>query len=125
MSPTDFADSADSGILRCVSKETSYLQSAVGKDMATVLGYKDTRSAVFDHVDKEDKTTEVICLSGSNYKTHAVLINESGLYSLILSSKLPQARKFKHWVTAVVLPQIRGTGTHVPAYILQRAGNIS
>ena len=56
----------------------------VGKDIATILGYKDTRSAVADHVDTEDKTTEVICLPGSNYKSQAVLINESGLYSLIL-----------------------------------------
>lgn len=85
----------------------------VGKDIATILGYKDTRSAVADHVDTEDKTTEVICLPGSNYKSQAVLINESGLYSLILSSKLPQAKLFKRWVTSEVLPAIRKDGGYI------------
>lgn len=86
----------------------------VGKDVAEVLGYKDTRKAIQSHVDDEDKTTGVICPSGSNYKTQAVFINESGLYSLILSSKLPQAKAFKRWVTNVVLPQIRKTGGYIP-----------
>ncbi len=66
------------------------------------------------HVDEDDKTTQTICRGGSNYKTQAVFINESGLYSLILSSKQPQARQFKHWVTAEVLPQIRQTGGYIP-----------
>ena len=64
----------------------------VGKDVATALGYKDSKRAVYDHVDVDDKTTVLIQHPGSNYKTNAVVINESGLYSLILSSKLPQAR---------------------------------
>jgi len=81
----------------------------VGKDVANILGYKNTRDALVKHVDNKDKTTVAICDTGSNYKTQAVIINESGLYSLILSSKLPQAKVFKHWVTAVVLPQIRKT----------------
>ena len=86
----------------------------VGKDVAQVLGYKDASRAVFDHVDKEDKTSLVIHQSGSNYKANTTVINESGLYALILSSKLPQAREFKRWVTAEVLPQIRRTGGYIP-----------
>ena len=86
----------------------------VGKDVAQVLGYKDASKAVCDRVDKEDKTTLPIQQCGSNYKTQATFINESGLYALILSSKLPQAREFKRWVTAEVLPQIRRTGGYIP-----------
>ena len=61
----------------------------------------------FAHVDDEDKTSTLIQGSGSNYKSHAVFINESGLYSLILSSKPESAKRFKHWVTSEVLPSIR------------------
>ena len=86
----------------------------VGKDVATALGYKDSKRAVYDHVDVDDKTTVLIQHPGSNYKTNAVVINESGLYSLILSSKLPQAKEFKRWVTSEVLPQIRQTGGYIP-----------
>ena len=86
----------------------------VGKDVAQVLGYKDASRAVYDHVDKEDKTSLVIQQSGSSYKANTTFINESGLYALILSSKLPQAREFKRWVTAEVLPQIRRTGGYIP-----------
>lgn len=86
----------------------------VGKDVAEVLGYSNTRDALRKHVDLEDKTTVAFCDTGSNYKTQAVLINESGLYSLILSSKLPQAKAFKRWVTNEVLPQIRKTGGYIP-----------
>lgn len=86
----------------------------VGKDVATALGYKDSKRAVYDHVDVDDKTTVLIQHPGSNYKANAVVINESGLYSLVLSSKLPQAKQFKHWVTSEVLPQIRQTGGYVP-----------
>ncbi len=82
----------------------------VGKDVAEALGYKKPENALSSHVDSEDKTTTLIQGTGSNYKSNAVLINESGLYSLILSSKLPTAKQFKHWVTAEVLPQIRKTG---------------
>ena len=86
----------------------------VGKDVAKALGYKNTRDALNKHVDAEDKTTVAIRDAGSNYKSKAVLINESGLYSLILSSKLPQAKAFKRWVTSEVLPQIRMTGGYIP-----------
>lgn len=86
----------------------------VGKDVAAVLGYSNTRDALRKHVDTEDKTTVAIRDIGSNYKSNAVLINESGLYSLILSSKLPRAREFKRLVTSEVLPQIRRTGGYIP-----------
>ena len=78
-----------------------------------VLGYAKPQNALAAHVDEDDKTTALIQGTGSNYKTQATLINESGLYSLILSSKLPQAREFKRWVTSEVLPQIRRTGGYV------------
>ncbi|MDO4958751.1 MAG: BRO family protein [Prevotellaceae bacterium] len=66
------------------------------------------------HVDDEDKTTALIQGAGSNYKSQTTIINGSGLYSLILSSKLPQAKEFKRWVTSVALPQIRKTGGYIP-----------
>ena len=82
----------------------------VGKDVAAALGYKKPENAIANHVSDEDKTSTLIQGSGSNYKSKATIINESGLYSLILSSKLPSAKEFKHWVTAEVLPSIRKTG---------------
>lgn len=85
----------------------------VGKVVAEALGYKNSRKAIIDHVDPEDKTTVTIRDTGSNYKTQAVVINESGLYSLTLASKLPQAREFKHWVTSVVLPSVRQNGGYI------------
>ena len=82
----------------------------VGKDVATALGYSNTRKALLDHVDDEDKgVTKRDTLGGVQQMT---LINESGLYSLILSSKLPQAKAFKRWVTSEVLPSIRKTGRY-------------
>lgn len=85
----------------------------VGKDVASVLGYAKPENALATHVDTDDKTTTPIQGSGSNYKTTATIINESGLYSLILSSKLPTAKKFKHWVTSEVLPTIRKHGAYM------------
>lgn len=84
----------------------------VGKDVATALGYSNPSNAVATHVDDEDKTTYSFQVSGSNYKTKATIINESGLYSLVLSSKLPTAKQFKHWVTSDVLPTIRKAGKY-------------
>lgn len=84
----------------------------VGKDVADALGYSNSRDALARHVDDEDKTSVVIPDTGSNYKSKATLINESGLYSLVLSSKLPTAKQFKHWVTSDVLPTIRKTGKY-------------
>ena len=86
----------------------------VGKDVATALGYAKPENAIATHVDTDDKTTTLIQGTGSNYKSKVVIINESGLYALILSSKLPQAKAFKRWVTNVVLPQIRKTGGYIP-----------
>lgn len=83
----------------------------IGKDMAEILGYTNTAKAIRDHVDDEDKLTERIVLSGQNREVF--LINESGLYSLILGSKLPSAKRFKHWVTSEVLPAIRQNGVYM------------
>ena len=84
----------------------------VGKDVATALGYAKPQNALATHVDNEDKSTAPI--RGTAYETRVTLINESGLYALILSSKLPQAKAFKRWVTSEVLPQIRQTGGYIP-----------
>lgn len=81
----------------------------VGKDVAVILGYSNPQKALRDHVDEEDKTlNDSFTVNG----TKGILINESGLYSLILSSKLPNAKKFKHWVTSEVLPILRKTGSY-------------
>ena len=80
----------------------------VGKDVATALGYKNPQEAIRTHVDDEDKGVSEILTPGG--KQSVPIINESGLYSLVLSSKLPTARKFRRWVTSEVLPSIRKTG---------------
>lgn len=84
-----------------------------GKDIAEALGYSNASKAVINHIDGEDKMTEVVAYSpNGNTVGKLVFINESGLYSLILSSKLPSAKKFKRWITAEVLPAIRKTGSY-------------
>lgn len=86
----------------------------VGKDVAEILGYGNTKDALLNHVDEEDR----VILQKSENTTFEIpnrgmtIINESGLYSLILSSKLPTAKEFKHWVTSEVLPSIRKTGEY-------------
>ncbi len=85
----------------------------VGKDIATALGYSNPSNAVVTHVDDDDKTTYLNQVSGSNYKSKTTIINESGLYSLVLSSKLPSAKKFKRWITSEVLPSIRKHGAYL------------
>lgn len=82
----------------------------VGKDVAEVLGYKNTRDALSKHVDEEDKNTVAIYDGIGN--PNKVIINESGLYSLVLRSKLTEAKKFKRWVTSEVLPSIRKHGMY-------------
>lgn len=89
----------------------------VGKDVAEILGYTNTPKAIRDHVDDEDRLTERIVLSGQNREV--IFINESGIYSLILSSKMPNAKKFKRWVTAEVLPAIRKHGVYAVDEVLQ------
>ncbi|MCK1198577.1 phage antirepressor [Streptococcus uberis] len=82
----------------------------VGKDVADILGYSNSRDALSKHVDSDDKLTSHIATAGQN--RNQTIINESGLYSLILSSKLPQAKEFKRWVTSEVLPAIRKHGMY-------------
>ncbi len=82
----------------------------VGKDVAEILGYANPRKAIIDHVDKEDKTDGVTIRDSIGRKQNPVCINESGFYSLVLSSKLPNAKKFQRWVTSEVLPSIRKHG---------------
>ena len=85
----------------------------VGKDVAKNLGYKDTSDALKNHVDEEDKLTR--CFTDSGQSREMYIINESGLYSLTLSSKLESARKFKRWITHEVIPEIRRSGNyHLP-----------
>lgn len=89
----------------------------VGKDVADALGYSDTNKAVAMHVDDEDKKLNDKT-SSSFGQRGATLINESGLYGLILSSKLPTAKKFKHWVTSEVLPDIRKHGLYAKQSVI-------
>lgn len=88
----------------------------VGKDVAEVLGYTDPQKAIKMHIDDEDKLTRQIVVSGQN--RNMFIINESGLYSLILSSKLPKAKEFKRWVTSEVLPTIRKHGMYATDELL-------
>ena len=83
----------------------------VGNEIATILGYKNTRDALIKHVDKEDVKPDVAIHDGSQTR-YMTIINESGLYSLIMSSKLPKAKLFKRWVTSEVLPSIRKNGSY-------------
>lgn len=87
----------------------------VGKDVAAILGYTNPRKALIDHVDDEDKTDGVTIRDSIGREQHPIVINESGLYSLILGSKLPTAKRFKRWVTHEVLPTIRKTGGYIPS----------
>lgn len=92
----------------------------VGKDVAETLGYSNTAKAIRDHVDIEDRRSERI-VHPSGGTQDSVVINESGLYSLILKSKLPNARKFKRWVTNEVLPSIRKHGAYMTDDALAKA----
>ena len=89
----------------------------VGNDIATVLGYKNTRDALSKHIDEEDKISDVAIYDGSQNR-NMTIINESGLYSLILSSKLKSTKKFKRWVTSEVLPSIRKNGMYATDELL-------
>lgn len=82
----------------------------VGKDVAEILGYANTRNALAKHVDEEDRMDGVAIRDSIGREQTPALINESGLYSLILSSRLPSAKRFKRWVTSEVLPAIRKHG---------------
>lgn len=93
----------------------------VGKDVADILGYSNSRKALLDHVDEEDKLTSRIVTAGQN--RNQTLINESGLYSLIFSSKLESAKRFKHWVTSEVLPAIRKHGLYATDNVIENTLN--
>ena len=90
----------------------------VGKDVAEALGYSNSSKAVSVHVDNEDKQFVMIDIAHSHFgnmpigQSKTAIINESGVYALIFGSKLPNAKKFKHWVTSEILPTIRKTGTY-------------
>lgn len=102
-------ENSEFGKLRIIDKEGEVW--FVGKDVAEMLGYKDTAKAIQRHVDEEDKGVDVLSTPGG--KQSIIIINESGLYSLVLSSKLPTAKQFKRWVTSEILPSIRKTGGYV------------
>ncbi|HHO1840388.1 TPA: BRO family protein [Staphylococcus aureus] len=90
----------------------------IGKDVADILGYANGRDALSKHVDAEDKLPSQIATAGQN--RNITIINESGLYSLIFSSKLENAKRFKRWVTSEVLPTLRKTGAYqVPSDPMQ------
>lgn len=91
----------------------------IGKQIAEVLGYKNTSDALGKHVDEEDKLSSQITMSGQGRKM--VIINESGLYSLILRSKIEGAKKFKRWVTSEVLPSIRKNGAYMTPVTVENA----
>lgn len=120
--------SAEFGDIRTIKDaEAVYF---VGKDVAEILGYADTDKAIRNHVDEEDKLTRQF--SGSGQARSMVTINESGLYSLVLSSKLPSAKRFKRWITSEVLPALRRQGGYMltsenetPEQIMARALKIA
>lgn len=111
MSDIKIFDNPEFGKIRTIDRDGEPWM--VGVDVAKALGYATPRNAIASHVDEEDKTSALIRGTGSNYKSMAILINESGLYSLVLYSKLPTAKKFKRWVTSEVLPSIRKTGGYI------------
>ncbi|EGQ3598656.1 phage antirepressor [Staphylococcus pseudintermedius] len=90
----------------------------VGKDVSDILGYSNSRKALSDHVDEEDKLTSQIVTAGQ--RRNQTLINESGLYSLIFSSKLESAKRFKRWVTSEVLPAIRKHGIYATDSVIEQ-----
>lgn len=101
---------ADFGEIRTV--EVNGEPWFVAKDIAMILGYTNPRKAIIDHVDDDDKMNGVTIRDSIGRNQNPICINESGLYSLILSSKLPTAKTFKRWVTSEVLPAIRKTGSY-------------
>lgn len=101
-------NNADFGDVRTVEKDGNIW--FVGKDVAEALGYVRTADAVKAHIDADDKGVCVLPTPGGRQET--TIINESGLYSLVLSSKLPSAKAFKRWITSEVIPSIRKTGSY-------------
>lgn len=117
MNDIQIFNNAEFGAIRTV--EVNGTPYFVGKDVAEILGYSNTRDALSKHVDDEDKNTVAIHDGIGN--PNKTVINESGLYSLILSSKLPKAKEFKHWVTGEILPTIRKHGAYMTEQTLEQA----
>lgn len=109
MTDLQIFNSPEFGAIRTIEKDGE--PWFVGKDVAVVLGYGDTDQALRKHIDDEDKLTRRFDGSGQNRQM--TIINESGLYSLVLSSKLPTAKQFKRWVTSEVIPSIRKHGAYM------------
>lgn len=109
--------SSDFGEVRTVTIDNELW--FVGKDVADILGYSNTRDSLARHVEEEDKA-DVVIHDGSQNRSMSA-INESGLYSLVLSSKMPDAKKFKRWVTTEILPSIRKHGAYMTDSVLEQA----
>lgn len=116
MTDLQIFNSPEFGAIRTIEKDGE--PWFVGKDVATALGYKDTVNALKSHVDAEDKGGWQITTQFGDKET--TIINESGLYSLVLSSKLPAAKKFKRWVTNEVIPSIRKHGAYMTPETLEK-----
>lgn len=116
MTDLQIFNSPEFGVIRTIEKDGE--PWFVGKDVAVVLGYGDTDQALRKHIDDEDKLTRRFDGSGQNRQM--TIINESGLYSLVLSSKLPTAKKFKRWVTNEVIPSIRKHGAYMTPETLEK-----
>lgn len=116
MTDLQIFNSPEFGAIRTIEKDGE--PWFVGKDVAAALGYKDTVNALKSHVDAEDKGGWQITTQFGDKET--TIINESGLYSLVLSSKLPTAKKFKHWVTNEVIPSIRKHGAYMTPETLEK-----
>lgn len=95
----------------------------VGKDVAEILGYSNTRKAIADHVDNEDKTDGVTIRDSIGREQNPICIKESGLYALIFGSKLESAKRFKHWVTSEILPSIRKHGIYATDNVIDNILN--
>lgn len=117
MTDLQIFNSPEFGAIRTIEKDGE--PWFVGKDVAVALGYKDTVNALKSHVDTEDKGGWQITTQFGEKET--TIINESGLYSLVLSSKLPTAKKFKRWVTNEVIPSIRKHGAYMTPETLEAA----
>ena len=115
MNGIEIFESAEFGSVRTVTVNNE--PYFVGKDVATILGYSNPSKAINDHTDSEDITTnDSLVVNGMKM----LLINESGLYSLVMSSKLPTAKKFKRWVTSEVLPTIRQHGAYMTPDVIEQ-----
>lgn len=116
MTDLQIFNSPEFGVIRTIEKDGE--PWFVGKDVANALGYKDTVNALKSHVDTEDKGGWQITTQFGEKET--TIINESGLYSLVLSSKLPTAKKFKRWVTSEIIPSIRKHGAYMTPETLEK-----